>query len=188
MRGFIRLVLSLFLMLGIATAFAEILLALGWLVALAAPPENAPQTSELLESMTGLLEQVHLLLQTSPAFVLTAIACSYLVPALTAMVRGRQSAAGILVFNLFLGWTVLGWVLALVWAVTGESGRHAHTLIPSRATKESEADYKRATAPPLTDEQKWARQKSNVLVVLIALAIPATFIALGMPSPRGYFP
>jgi phosphate/sulfate permease len=44
----------------------------------------------------------------------------------------------------------------------------------------SEDEYKRATAPPLTDEEKWARQKSNIAVVLIALAIPATFIVLGM--------
>jgi hypothetical protein len=32
--------------------------------------------------------------------------------------RKHQSGNGILVVNLFLGWTVLGWVLALAWSLS----------------------------------------------------------------------
>jgi hypothetical protein len=39
----------------------------------------------------------------------------YFIPSLVA--RGRNRAAAIFILNLFLGWTVLGWVGALVWAV-----------------------------------------------------------------------
>ena len=120
MNGFIRLVLAPFLVLGLATAFAEIMFALCWLIAYVTPPTQ--QTIELVQSMTRLLKAVNLLIHTAPWLVFTALACSYLVPALTAMVRGRQNAGGIFVLNLLLGWTVIGWVLALVWAVTGESG------------------------------------------------------------------
>ncbi len=61
------------------------------------------------------------MMQTSAgsAFVVTALGCSYFVPALVAMVRSRSNAVAILVFNLFLGWTLLGWVIALTWASTG---------------------------------------------------------------------
>jgi hypothetical protein len=37
-------------------------------------------------------------------------------PAIVAICNGHVNALAILVFNLFLGWTFLGWVLALVWA------------------------------------------------------------------------
>jgi hypothetical protein len=39
-------------------------------------------------------------------------------PAIIASLRRHHNAPAIFVFNLFLGWTVLGWILALVWACT----------------------------------------------------------------------
>lgn len=41
----------------------------------------------------------------------------YFVPSMVAWYRGAPRRAGIFVLNLFLGWTFLGWVGALVWAV-----------------------------------------------------------------------
>jgi hypothetical protein len=41
----------------------------------------------------------------------------YFIPALIALGRHRQTLA-IFVLNLFLGWTIVGWVGALVWACT----------------------------------------------------------------------
>jgi Superinfection immunity protein len=32
----------------------------------------------------------------------------------------KRSFVGILMLNLFLGWTVIGWVVALVWACTAD--------------------------------------------------------------------
>jgi hypothetical protein len=34
--------------------------------------------------------------------------------------RDKRDAAGIILLNLFLGWTVIGWVIALVWACSSE--------------------------------------------------------------------
>ena len=34
--------------------------------------------------------------------------------------RDKRDAAGIILLNVFLGWTVIGWVIALVWAITAE--------------------------------------------------------------------
>jgi hypothetical protein len=42
----------------------------------------------------------------------------YLIPALVAYNRHHPSAGAILVLNLLLGWTVLGWIMSLVWAST----------------------------------------------------------------------
>jgi len=42
----------------------------------------------------------------------------YLLPAVIAILRRHQSALAITVLNLFLGWSVLGWIIALVWALS----------------------------------------------------------------------
>lgn len=43
----------------------------------------------------------------------------YLIPSMVAAMRGHRNGLAIGVLNILLGWTVLGWILALVWASTG---------------------------------------------------------------------
>ena len=45
-----------------------------------------------------------------------AFATIYFFPTVIAAVRGHREVFAILVLNTFLGWTYLGWVMALVWA------------------------------------------------------------------------
>jgi uncharacterized membrane protein YqaE (UPF0057 family) len=42
----------------------------------------------------------------------------YFIPAIVGSERGHHNSTAIFVLNLFLGWTLLGWVAALVWACT----------------------------------------------------------------------
>lgn len=42
----------------------------------------------------------------------------YFLPTLIASSRGHQNSAAIFVMNLLLGWTLIGWVMALVWSFT----------------------------------------------------------------------
>lgn len=44
----------------------------------------------------------------------------YLLPTLCAKCRRHQSILSIFILNLFLGWTLLGWVVSLVWALKTE--------------------------------------------------------------------
>ena len=41
----------------------------------------------------------------------------YFLPAIIGFARGKRDAVSILVLNLFLGWTAIGWVIALIWAL-----------------------------------------------------------------------
>lgn len=50
--------------------------------------------------------------------VVVVVACLYFLPGLIASQRGHHNANAIFVLNLFLGWTILGWIGALVWSVT----------------------------------------------------------------------
>ncbi len=42
----------------------------------------------------------------------------YLLPAILASSRNHRNTGAITALNLLLGWTVIGWILSLVWAVT----------------------------------------------------------------------
>jgi hypothetical protein len=41
----------------------------------------------------------------------------YFLPTILAFAHNKRDTAAILLLNLFLGWTMIGWVVALVWAV-----------------------------------------------------------------------
>ena len=41
----------------------------------------------------------------------------YFIPTIVAYARGHKNALAIFILNLFLGYTLVGWVIALIWAV-----------------------------------------------------------------------
>lgn len=41
----------------------------------------------------------------------------YFIPSVVAVMRGHPQGLAIFILNLFLGWTLVGWVCALVWSV-----------------------------------------------------------------------
>jgi Superinfection immunity protein len=54
--------------------------------------------------------------------VVTVLFVGYFFPAIVAALRHHRNADAICVLNLFLGWTFLGWVAAIVWAMTNPTG------------------------------------------------------------------
>lgn len=48
--------------------------------------------------------------------VLASLLAIYFAPTIVAIVRGHSSMAAIIIVNVFLGWTFVGWVVALAWA------------------------------------------------------------------------
>ena len=51
------------------------------------------------------------------AVVISVLSIGYLLPTGIAVGRKRSNTGAICVLNLFLGWTLIGWVIALIWAV-----------------------------------------------------------------------
>ena len=41
----------------------------------------------------------------------------YFLPSIIAIARSKRDAVAIFILNLLLGWSVIGWVIALVWAL-----------------------------------------------------------------------
>ena len=51
-------------------------------------------------------------------FILPVLVMSYLLPTFLAVGRKHKALPAIFALNLFLGWSLLGWVAALVWSLT----------------------------------------------------------------------
>ena len=62
----------------------------------------------MLESITGFMEGL---------IVSVFILVGYFLPTILAGAIGNINTAAIFVLNLFLGWTGLGWIIALIWAL-----------------------------------------------------------------------
>lgn len=45
----------------------------------------------------------------------------YFLPSFIASNRNHQSKVAIIVLNILVGWTALGWIIALIWSLTGTS-------------------------------------------------------------------
>ena len=60
--------------------------------------------------------------QTLPLVLLTAfLVALYFLPWLISKNRQMQNSATIFVINLFLGWTLICWVVCLAWSVAGKN-------------------------------------------------------------------
>ena len=62
-------------------------------------------------------------------FVLPFLALHFL-PTIVAAIRRAQNVGWIFVVNLFLGWTIIGWIVALIWAATDEPRYYAAYMPP----------------------------------------------------------
>ena len=54
------------------------------------------------------------------AVLITLLSLFYFLPFAIAFNRKRTNTGAIFALNLFLGWTLIGWVVALVWALKDE--------------------------------------------------------------------
>ena len=44
----------------------------------------------------------------------------YFLPTIIAALKSKRDTVAILLLNLFLGWSVIGWIVALVWAAKSD--------------------------------------------------------------------
>ena len=54
------------------------------------------------------------------AIIITLLSLFYFLPFAIAFNKKRANTGAIFALNLFLGWSLIGWVIALVWALKEE--------------------------------------------------------------------
>lgn len=72
----------------------------------------------------------------------------YFLPSIIAFIRRSHSSAGVFLLNFFLGWTFIGWIVALVWAIASRNTNttvivNNYTVEPSRPTHETAPTLRR---------------------------------------------
>ncbi|MGA8012243.1 MAG: superinfection immunity protein [Candidatus Acidiferrales bacterium] len=60
------------------------------------------------------LSLIHLLV------VLAVLCVPYFSPSIIAFAKHKTNRSAILALNFFLGWTAVGWIVAMVWALKGD--------------------------------------------------------------------
>lgn len=79
----------------------------------------------------------------------------YMIPTIIAVNRGHPQVGAIFVLNILLGWTLLGWVGAFVWAMvnSGSGPRYGDVIVDGDPYYDNENPY-----PPLSPQGRaWAR-------------------------------
>jgi hypothetical protein len=100
---------------------------------------------------------------TPVALIFLAIAVIiYFLPGLIA--RKKSNATAIALFNLFLGWTFIGWVIALVWAVSPDKTPIVYYNNKNEPSKAEElAKFKKLLDDGVITQAEFEVQKNKIL-------------------------
>ena len=75
-------------------------------------------------SNQSLCKEAHLPMEgTILSLIVLVILALYFIPTIVAVKRDHPSKGGIIVLNIFLGWTFIGWVVSLAWSFTSTGRR-----------------------------------------------------------------
>lgn len=90
-------------------------------VDLSTPPRAVIALTLFILTMLGIIwwKTAQIPGDSNPALgliTLIIIICVYFLPYMVAQKRKHSKSQAILIVNLFLGWTLIGWVVALAWA------------------------------------------------------------------------
>lgn len=72
-------------------------------------------------------------------WIIIVIVIPYFLPTIIAMLRGKTNSGAIFALNLFLGWSIVGWVVSLVWALTSDN--KPQTIIVNNHAPEREINH-----------------------------------------------
>lgn len=107
----------------------------------------------------------------------------YFVPTIVAARRRHQDALSIGLLNLFLGWTFLGWVFALVWATKSQS-HLGHPASQSSSMPVATAGFGQPQAPQVQSYEK--RSPASVLKmagIVVGGTILSIAVVIAMSGP-----
>jgi hypothetical protein len=93
--------------------------------------------------------------------MLTIVVLIYFLPTIVALSRGHLSALAIFFLDLFLGWTLIGWLVALIWSSTGNTAANFYRLHANAIGPPGPMPPRRASGP------LWLA----LILILLAIAV-----------------
>jgi hypothetical protein len=111
---------------------------------------------------------------------LVALGAIYFLPSIIAGSRGHMSAAAIVALNLLLGWTALGWILALVWSLNSNTRENLQYLATGeRSSPPTSAPRVIAATPPSSAPGTSVELHLSHLIPAVVLVAVALFGLIG---------
>jgi hypothetical protein len=123
--------------------------------------------------LPGTTEILLILIAAFPFFIL------YLLPTIIAYLRKKSNLTIIFLVNFFLGWSLVGWIVSLIWALSSENTFHKvevknpipHLVEKSRSHQEISFDEKLKTIQKLKElldsgvltQAEFEEQKTKIL-------------------------
>jgi len=80
------------------------------------------------------------------SWILFVLLVPYFLPTIIAILRQKTNTGSIFALNLFLGWSLIGWVVALIWALSSDNLRTQTVIVnnvpPAPIDRAPVYDYK----------------------------------------------
>ena len=77
--------------------------------------------------------------------LLAVVVAAYFLPAIIAGARGHNNAGAIFATNLFLGWLLIGWIVALIWSFTSNTKANTVRVVEPRHPDVGVSSYEHET-------------------------------------------
>ncbi len=102
----------------------------------------------------------------SVLLIIICIFAFYLIPTIIAFSEKKKNTSSIAVVNIFLGWTLIGWIVALAWAVSKD--KETNTIIHNHTPEKDHVADKLEKLATLKEkghitEEEYSTQKSKLL-------------------------
>lgn len=91
------------------------------------------------------------------ALIILGIGVAYMLPAILAIRARHRSTAAIIIVNVLFGWTMIGWIAALIWACSTPSapvGQPGVIYIQPYPSKHHWVEGVHPPAAPLTERRR----------------------------------
>lgn len=96
--------------------------------------------------------------------VIIALAIAlYFAPGLVAVLCGHPKAVGIIILNLVLGWTLIGWVMSFIWACRQPEADSADAAVAKRLLVVEIEDLVRMKQRGQLTEKEYAKRRKMLL-------------------------
>ncbi len=121
----------------------------------------------LLQESIELPEEFDQLYEWGGVIVFAVIGFFYFLPSIIALFRGKKNVIAIMALNFFLGCTVVGWVVSLVWSLSADA--NPHTVVVNQKQPQNQDNLERISKlKKLLDdgaisEQEYIIEKNKLL-------------------------
>ncbi len=121
----------------------------------------------LLQESIELPEEFDQLYEWGGVIVFAVIGFFYFLPSIIALFRGKKNVIAIMALNFFLGCTVVGWVVSLVWSLSADA--KPHTVVVNQKQPQNQDNLERISKlKKLLDdgaisEQEYIIEKNKLL-------------------------